>query len=280
MKPAIRLALLCAALSCAAPSQARQNSVPSCYAANQMEQAVPAPQRALFLLIDETTVFNPALQAAAWNAVAPLVVPGTTLTVVRFSAFSQARYTTTSFSGALEEGVAASARHAISVKKLKLFDECLKGQQAFVVKKVQAAMAQAFGNASSDLVKSDVIAAMSDVAVSVHAGKAAQKIVFVMSDMLENSAIGSFYEAKGVRRVDPAAEMAKVSKAGMIGDFDNARIWVMGAGIVAADKAGGKGVYRDPVRLKALQNFWSDYFKQSKGSLVEFGTPELKQPIR
>jgi len=275
---AIVLALL--ALAPAMQAQARNGDVPSCYAANRMVEPVPVPRRSVFLLIDETTLLDPALQASAWQAVALLVTPGTELTVVRFSAFSQARYTSTVFSGLSEEGVPEQQRHAISVKKLKQFDECLAGQRGFVLKKMQTAMAQGFASASGDLAKSDVIAAMGDVSVSVRAAKAPQKVVLVISDMLENSTVTSFYERNGVRSIDPAAEMTRVRKAGMLGDFDNAQIWVMGAGLIGGDTTGKKAVYRDPIRLKALQSFWSDYFTQSKGKLVEFGTPELKQSIR
>jgi len=276
----ITLALAALALAPAMQAQARSADVPSCYAANHMSEPVPAPRRSVFLLIDETTLLDPSLRASAWQAVAPLVAPGTELTVVRFSAFSQSRYTSTMFTGLAEEGVPEGQRNAISVKKLKQFDECLAGQRGFVLKKLQAAMAQSFASASGDLVKSDVIAAMSDVSVSVRASRAPQKLVLAISDMLENSTVTSFYERNGVRSIDPAAEMNRVRKAGMLGDFDNAQVWVMGAGLIASDTTGKKTVYRDPIRLKALQNFWTDYFTQSKGKLVEFGTPELKQSIR
>jgi hypothetical protein len=274
------LALAALAFVSAAPVLARDGDVPSCYAANRMSEPAPVPRRSVFLLIDETTLLSPALQASAWQAVAPLIAPGTELSVVRFSAYSQARYTSMVFSGLVEEGVPESGRHAISVKKLRQFDECLAGQRGFVVKQVQAAMAQGFANASVDLAKSDVIAAMSDVSVSVRATRAAQKVVLVISDMLENSTVTSFYERNGMRSIDPAAEMGRVRKAGLLGDFDNARIWVMGAGLIASDTTGKKAVYRDPIRLKALQSFWTGYFAQSKGNLVDFGTPELKQSIR
>lgn len=274
--PALTLFLAALALT----ATARANDVPSCYAANKMDTAAPAPQRSVFLLIDETTLLSPGLQAAAWQAIAPQIVAGTELTVVRFSAFSQSRYTSTVFSGALEQGVPDSARHAISVKKLRQFDECLAGQRNFVVKKMQTAMAQGFASASGELAKSDVIAAMADVSVSVRAAGAPEKLVLVISDMLENSTISSFYERNGMRNIDPAAEMARVRKASMLGDFAHARIWVMGAGLIASDTNGTKAVYRDPIRLKALQGFWTDYFAQSQGKLVDFGTPELKQSIR
>lgn len=273
------ISALLLALFGAVAGHAQQNSVPSCYAANKMEVPVPAPKRVVFLMIDETTLFNNALRASAWDAVTPLLLPGTALTVVRFSAFSQSRYTTLGFSGAMEEGVAESSRHTISVKKLKTFDDCLKGQQGFVRSKLQTAMMEAFGNGSSELAKSDVIAAMKDVSVAMSSTQAPEKILFVMSDMLENSSISSFYEAKGVRKIDPAIEIGKVKKVGMFGDYGGARVWVMGAGLVPEEGA-SKGVYRDPIRLNTLHSFWVEYFKQSKAKLVEFGTPELKQSIR
>ena len=279
MRAAVTLSLgLCFAVAIG-NVHAQKGGVPSCYAANQMTGSVPQPTRTLVMMIDETTLFNKSLRASAWDAVTPLLAPGTMLTVMHFSAFSQSRYTSINFSGLIEEGVPDSTRHAISMKKLRTFDECLKGQQGFVRDKLQAAMMEAFSKSSADLAKSDVIAAMSDASVAMRASGAKEKILFVMSDMLENSSVTSFYEAKGVRKIDPGAEIAKVDKAALFGDFGGARVWVMGAGLVS-EEGQSKGVYRDPIRLKALQNFWAIYFKRSQASLVEFGTPELKQPIR
>lgn len=275
----LRLLTLLLAIAYAGGAQAQQNSVPSCYAANVMEVKIPVPKKAVFLMIDETTLFNNGLRAAAWEAVTPLLQPGTSLTVVRFSAFSQSRYTSTSFSGLQEEGIPESARHAISVKKLKSFDECLKGQQSFVRGRLQAVMIEAFNKGSADLAKSDVVAAMKDISVAMKATPGVDKILFVMSDMLENSSISSFYEAKGVRKIDSKAEIEKVKKVEMLGDYGGARVWIMGAGLVS-EEGSNKGVYRDPIRLNALNAFWTDYFKKSNATLVEFGTPELKQVIR
>ena len=260
-------------------SHAEQNNIPSCYAANKMDVAPPPPKRAFLLLIDETTQFNNKLRESAWKQAKPLLQPGTSLTLVRFSAFSQSRYTTVSFSGLIEEGVTDSQRHSISVKKLKKFDTCLEDQKHFVWQQLQKAMSEAFDNVSSELAKSDVIAAMKDVSVLMKAATSPEKILFVMSDMLENSTISSFYEGNRVKKIDPKTELKKVKKEEMFGDFGNVKVWVMGAGLVP-EEPGSKGVYRDPIRLKALHAFWNDYFKESKATLVEFGTPELKKEIR
>jgi hypothetical protein len=257
----------------------QQNVVPSCYTANKIEVAAPSAARHVFVMVDETTLFDDRLKAVAWSSIEPLVVGGTHLTVVRFSAYAQQRYTTTSFSGLVEATIPDRARGSISVRKLKTFDECLKGQQGFVLKKLEGALSEAFTNASSDLRRSDVMAAFNDMANAVRTSASKDRIVVVMSDMLENSSVSSFYATRGIRKVDPAAELEKATKTGMVGDFGGARVWVIGAGLLAADSTERKGVYRDPVTMQELKRFWTQYFEKSKASLVEFGAPELKQQI-
>ena len=90
--------------------------------------------------------------------------------------------------------------------------------------------------------------------------------------MVENSSAASFYAHNAVRRIDPAAELKRVNAAGLIADFDGARVCVIGAGLLSGD-AKARNAYRDPMTMAALKQFWILYFQQSNATVQEFGVP-------
>lgn len=124
---------------------------------------------------------------------------------------------------------------------------------------------------------------LKELASRVRESKAANKIVFVVSDMLENSSISSFYSNRNVLMLDVNAEIKRAEGAQQIGDFGNARVFVLGAGLIqeaAGSNSRDSGIYRDPKTMAKLHDFWNQYFSLSKAKLVEFGAPALLRPIR
>ena len=47
----------------------------------------------------------------------------------------------------------------------------------------------------------------------------------------------------------------------------------------AAEDAKATKSYRDPIKMKALTDFWEIYFKKSKAQVIEIGQPALLNPI-
>lgn len=258
-----------------------QNDVPSCYAANpKIGRAAPAPDTELFVLVDQTTLLDQNLQNSVRENVARLIKPGTAFVIASFSAFSQGHYMEIINAGALETGLPDKARDDVAASALKTFDACMAGQQQFAVKMAAGALNKALGGSSPALAKSDVLASIKDLSARVRTSPARDRVVFIVSDMLENSTVSSFYAENNVRKIDPAKEMAAAASAKMIGDFGGARVFVLGAGIVPEDNGvKGKGVYRDPKTIAALKDFWTGVFSKSNAQLVEFGTPALMSAV-
>jgi hypothetical protein len=257
-----------------------QNDVPSCYAANNVGRSAPVMDRELFVLIDQTTVLNERLKASARDNVAQFVGPGTSFVVASFSAFSQGRYMEVIAAGAQETAVPEKDRDSIGVKILRNFDACIQGQAKFVQRLHQDAIGKAFDGISNDLGKSDVLASFKSLSERVKESSARDKVVFIISDMLENSSISSFYAGKNVRNIDPAKELKAAHAAKTIGDFGGARVFVLGAGTVAEDPKLATGVYRDPKIMNSLRDFWDQYFQLSNAKLAGFGTPALLNNIK
>jgi hypothetical protein len=254
------------------------NDVPSCYAANHIKPVSGGVDHELFIAVDQTTVFDEKLKAQIAATALAAIKPGSAYTLLDFSAFSQGRYTEVVTRGVIESPIPDKLRDDISERALRTFDACMTGQSAFARKSLLTAVTQVQAAATNDLARSDILAALKDISEKVRASAASDRVVFLASDMLENSSVSSFYAHNTVRRIDPAVEIKKADAAGLIGDFGGARVYVLGAGLLAGD-AKTKNAYRDPQTLTALKQFWTLYFQQSNAKIQEFGAPALLSPI-
>lgn len=256
--------------------------VPSCYAALKMPMPAPSIEREIFVLLDQTTPLDANLQRSVMENVGRLVQPGTAYSIATFSAFGQGRYLELLSAGTLEQGLSESVRNSVGVKLLRSFDTCLVNQQAFARKAAAAALQQAMSGISADYAKSDVLASIKEMSSRVQQSQAPNKIFFLVSDMLENSGVSSFYANRNVRMLKPADEMKKAEAAGMLANLAGSRVFVLGAGLVQDVKsksAKDSHIYRDPKVMATLKDFWSQYFERSQARLQEFGMPALVVPV-
>lgn len=281
----ITLLLLIAAASMGAEAAAPQNKIPSCYAANRMEIPPPVTEREVYVLLDQTVVLDADLKQALLDSVRPVLTPGTAFTIFRFSAFSQGRYLDVVTSGVLEQPIPKKERDSVSVPKLKSFDACMKGQWEYGVRLALTSIAQTMQESSSELARSDVLGSLAETSRIIKAAKTPHRIVVVVSDMLENSSVSSFYANNGIKKLEPEKELKAVDANHLFGDFGGASVYVMGAATIpeTASKGTSKKAtlgYRDPKTLGALKQFWSAYFSRSNAKLEEFGMPALLSPLQ
>lgn len=286
MRMTFQLRLLCALVTALVAFAARAgvaNDIPSCYAANKLTLPAPASDLELYVLVDQTTPLDTDLQNSVRENVGRLVKSGTSYVVGSFSSFGQGRYLRILSAGTLEGSIPDKVRDDISVRLLRNFDACMKGQLDFGRKTTAMALNNALSGSSPDLAKSDVMGSLKELSSRVRASSAKDKIVLLVSDMLENSGISSFYARKNVRDINVPSELKKAEVAQMVGDFGGARVFVIGAGLVQQN-AGGKnmdsGIYRNPTTMLNLKNFWDQYFTKSHASLVGFGAPALLVPVQ
>ena len=254
------------------------NDIPSCYKANKLSNNSSSDYE-LFVMVDQTTIFDSKLKSAIKENVRRLVKPGASFVVADFSSFSQGRYVEVLSAGTLEKTISDDERQDISVKLLRNFDNCMHGQLNYGMKIAANALNTALGGSSSDLARSDVITSLKEFSGRVKSSTVKNKIVLIASDMLENSSITSFYSKQMLRQIKPEEELKLVEKNGGFGDFGDAKIYVIGAGLLAEDAKQAKGVYRSPQSMQALSSFWKTWFQKSNGELVEFGQPALLNPI-
>lgn len=254
------------------------NDIPSCYAANKLATA-PAPARELFILVDQTTPLDSALKKSIMENVGRVLKPGTAFAIGSFSSFSQGKYVEVLTAGVLEAPIDPKERDDISVKLLRGFDACMKGQLHYGAKVVGAGLNTVMGGSSPDLAKSDVIASLKELSGRVRQSAARDKVVLIASDMLENSSITSFYAKQAVRQITVEKELRLMADNQLFGDFGGAKVYVIGAGLLTEDAKQTKGVYRSPQVMQALTGFWKTWFQKSNAEVIEFGQPALLNPI-
>lgn len=237
-----------------------------------------AIERAVFVLVDETTIFNEKLQEQIIKNTLSKIAPANYIYIGKFSAFIDNHYNEKMFEFKIDTPLSSDQRYYERKDTLAKIDKCLKDQQGYVSGQIVQSIKKSFLNPNDDIAKSDVLYALQDFGQNVISQvEAKEKIVILASDMLENSTITSFYAKGATRLIQPEIELNKVEKSNLFSNFDNSKIYVIGTGLISS-KDNNK-TYRDPKILASLKDFWTKYFVKSNGNLVEMGQPALKNDI-
>ncbi len=241
------------------------NAVPSCYEIYKITKQSQI-DTAVFVLIDETTPFNKTLKEQILSNVLAFTQSSNHIFIGKFSSLIGEKYNETLFETTLDAHLSEDERFEINKSLLLKIDKCLKDQIGFVRESVKNSINSAFSK--DNIAKSDIFFALQDFAKSsIEPLNAKRKIVILASDMLENSALTSFYAKNSPRQIEVKKEL--------FADFGEAEIFVIGAGLNANSKS-----YVNTKILANLKAFWQEYFAKSNAVLKEFGTPALKTSIK
>ncbi len=254
-----------------------KTSVPSCYSSNKIEYK-ESTKVELFVFLDQTVKIDDKLKSSVYSNVSKFLTPENAVTIAQFSAFSEGRYLDVLYTGLIEDEPDDNFKNNESVKLVKKMDECLSKQKKYAVSWAKKSMDESFATSESGLGKSDILASLKALGDLVSKSKAERKVILLVSDMLENSSVTSFYTAKGIRKIEPEKEMRIIESEKLLSDFNGASVYIMGAGLINEEGA-LKGVYRDPKVMSKLKDFWIEYFSKSKGKVEEFGAPALLKNV-
>lgn len=281
----VRGSVLAAMISFGAVSIAHAglaNDVPSCYAANKIAAPQPQYDHLIYVLVDQTVALDPTLQRSVLDNLLPLLQAGTKFVVAEFSAFSQGHYLNVLHSGVIERPLSASAEGDVPMSRLRELHTCFQQQVIYARRLALGTTAQVLKTGSSSLDRSDIMMALKSVSSAVAQERVSDRVVFVVTDGLENSSVTTFYAHNAVRHINPGAELKRATEGALFGDFGGARVFVLGAAVMAASDSGSRSQrngYRDPATLMDLRRFWEGYFMRSNAKLIEFGTPALLEPV-
>ncbi|AZG74131.1 hypothetical protein [Shewanella livingstonensis] len=266
---------LCSALFLASTQYgvaAERNDIKSCYdyAKVNPQTATQVAERHLFVAIDGTFSPDMNIKKLVHQKVQLFLQPGDKITIINFSAYVEDFYTNILFTGKLDTDI--EDRDDVSKKLLRKFDNCMNQQGTFVQRKVDSSIIQSFKKDAVDVPKTEILSNLSQViAPIVAADSEGRRVLLLVSDMVENSDVTSFYASNSLKTIAPEQEITKVTQANMLSDFNQADIYVLGAGWIASDTKG----FRGGEKMLPLKQFWSQYFKQSNAKLKAFGQPVL-----
>ncbi|NGZ86128.1 hypothetical protein [Duganella aceris] len=264
---------------CGTTLAANIDAVRSCR--DKMLPPFPPSTRELLVIIDQTTPLSPALQQLVADSIRPLLVAGSSFSIAVFSAYTQDHYADVLAAGTLEAGLPSEARDDVAKPLLLKLDLCRRRQPQQAAQAAGQALRAAYLGTSGEIARSDILASLKALSSVIGRSTAPEKIVLIASDMLENSSVANFYADRGraVRKLAAAKELRGVEDKRLLADFGGARVYVIGAGLLAGEAA-FKHSYRDPQTMQALHAFWDEYFTRSNARLVEFGQPALLNPVR
>jgi len=258
---------------------AERNDLASCYQQAKIAQFTPEPSgRMLSVVVDQTTPLTSDLQRTAWGNIKRFLQPGDQLRLYSFSAYLDGHYMQLQYAGQLERGLDPAQVGDVPMMNAKKLDQCLAAQPKMMLQQFGKRFVQTMGKSSMDIPRSEILFSLKAVGQDIQSVKGVnENVILLMSDMLEYSDFGSFYQSKGIRDISPSVELAKVERENLLADFKGARIYVHGAAFVPTDAKNG---YRSGKMIQNLESFWSQYFSRSNGQLVAFGHPELTVAVQ
>lgn len=238
-----------------------------------IELAGTNKDREVFIIIDQTTPFPQNIRKNAIINIFALVKPKTTVNVFTFSEYAKGKNISLIDRYYFSPNLTKDQRYDMGKKKLKQFDECLISQTDGMRRKLASDILDNFKEKGQSSSKSEILYTLRKISEkAVKQSNAKQKIVVILSDMLENSNYTSFY-GKELKNLNTDYQMDKIEKNKLLGDFDSADIIVIGAGLVDKEQ------YRDGEDMDNLEALWKEYFSKSNGKLVTF-EQELKYPLK
>lgn len=248
----------------------------SCYSRTNTQQWQPsASGRQLTVVIDQTVVLPDALQHSVWDKISAFIKPGDEVKLYTFSALVPGQYMQLVADDTLDVPPSVSAKGNIPMDDLEDLESCLSQQNSRFTATWGRSLVKAMQESRSDIPKSEIMHSLKNIGEDLKASPANQRIIFLVSDMLENSDAASFYQRNQIRKLDVPKILANVKRQGLFANMDGASIYVLGAGLMTSSSSH----YIGGETLDSLQNFWQQWFSMSNAKLVAFGTPALNQPL-
>ncbi len=257
-----------------APAVPRRHAS-SCYERVGVKQPLEAM---LFVAIDETVGLDEHFIKRVENHVQSWMKPGRAVKIFRFSAGVRQRYAEPVAEASIDPPADEEMLYDLPIRVARLLRICLEKRTA--LQKVRAnniihqAMESIFSSSNKEIPHSDIIYNIRTLAGLVRQSRVKRKIVLIVSDMLENSSITSFYAKGHVRSISPDKEMEKVKQADMLADFSpGVTVYVMGLGYFWSGDGASQERYLDPKRAERIIRFWKRYFEASHARIGEIGHP-------
>lgn len=230
------------------------------------------------MIIDQTIPMPDDLQRSSWGQVDRFVQAGDRVKLYTFSAFLPGEYLRLAYAGELDMPMEGAARDDVSQRKLRSLDQCLATQKKAFQGGFGKMFVKGLRDARQDIPKSEIMNSLKKVGEDMaKESNVNDRVVFLISDMLEHSDYTSFYASNQIKQLNVQNELKLAQSKGLQADLQGARVYVTGAGLVTDSV---KHAYRSGKTMDALNQFWNEYLSASNATLEGFGTPSLSTDLR
>jgi hypothetical protein len=271
------LALLAALALPAFGQGRREHAIPTCFDRIKSRDAGRHPDE-LTIVIDQTALLDERLRMIVLENVDRLIRPGTRVSVAAFSGYMPGRYLDILVSGLIEAPISGRERDFVPKRELRESDQCLSEQLEFARRLVAATIRKAFAASDPGLPNSEILAALRDLGSRRGEPGPAERMLILVSDMLENSPVTSFYKANRPRVIEPGVELHHAIESGMTANFHGERVFVIGAGFEPGGTPEANAA-RDSRSVQRLEEFWRRWFQVSGAEVIDFAKPAPLEEI-
>jgi len=234
------------------------------------------PEAALFVLVDQTVGFSREIMYRAGEAILEWMRPGRYIEIIRFSSAVRGRYAEKVLCGLIDPEPPRGFRSNLRRSEWMRFQRLHAEQPIIARTQVRRALQDIMRSANRNIPHSDIIATITYVSDHIRNFHARRKVLFIISDMLENSSITSFYSRGHVRLIDPDEELRRVRRQGFQANFGgNVTVYVLGLGYFWGGEGAVRERYLDPQRARRIAQFWRSYFEAGNATVGEIGMPMM-----
>lgn len=231
------------------------------------------PQKALYVLIDQTMEITQPMKKTIVDLVSEWGTNGERVLISRFSANIKGNFTELVFDEVGNIPPSEAYLFHLRRKHKKSILACIKERKTQFHDALVNTLTNTLKLADDKLPKTNLIHSLNDFAEQLIADRRIKdKTVLLVSDGLENSDLFSFHKRGNIKSISHQNMLNKVRRKKLIPNWYNAKIYLMGLGYISDEKA-----YIRPRLMKPLKRFWTKYFLEGNGVIRvnSIGTPML-----
>nr|VFJ52810.1 MAG: hypothetical protein BECKFW1821B_GA0114236_101312 [Candidatus Kentron sp. FW]VFJ56919.1 MAG: hypothetical protein BECKFW1821A_GA0114235_106513 [Candidatus Kentron sp. FW] len=268
------------------PGSSEVAAVESCYDRISATPDQPAPERVLYVLVDQTTpwtekeyrkkqkTINPVSKHIAGH-ISQLASNwpkrGDIVSIITFSAISQGRDVSEVLAVQADGLPPESAQDRWRQSQIRAFKACFRNQRLKARIAIRRGIRNVLEQADGSIRRSEILQSMHRF-TTTHLKRYpnAEITLLIASDFLENSSVMSFYRKGNTFEIDDSASLEHTNQARLIPDFRGAKVFGVGLGL-------GSDLFKSFKKTQSVADFWEGYFKHGKGNLIELGRPMLQR---